>query len=318
MKVVFMGTPEFARAILAELVKSSHEIFAVVTGPDKPVGRKRKLTPTAVKAEAERHGLKVITAGSLRDGALRNTLADLNADLFVVAAFRILPPSLFDLPQRGAINIHASLLPKYRGAAPINWAIINGETETGLTSFFLKKKVDTGDMILQEKTSIASTDTYDSLHERLSRLAGPFTLKTLAAIESGRMTPVPQSDSQASPAPKIQPEDAEIDFDRPSVKVKDFIRGMATKPGAFTYFRGDKLKVHFAAATALTAPDKPSPGTIVSERKRLLVACGEGAVELLKVVPAGKKEMDGVSFINGFRPKTGESMGKAMGVRGEP
>ena len=307
MKIVFMGTPEFARAILEKLIDSDHEILAVVTGADKPAGRRRALTPTVVRKLAEEHKHPVLMPKSLKDDSLYQSLAALEADLFVVAAFRILPPRLFELPRLGAINIHASLLPKYRGAAPINWAIINGETETGLTSFFLKQKVDTGDMILQTKVTIAPTDTYDSLHDRLADLAGPFTLETLALIEKGKIRPIAQNDAVATPAPKIHPDDALIDFNQPSAKVANFIRGMATKPGAYTFFRGEKLKVHFARPSE-QKPGASTPGSILSNKKALLVQCHDSVVELTRVVPAGRKEMDGVSFINGFRPQAGESL----------
>jgi methionyl-tRNA formyltransferase len=310
MKIVFMGTPEFASAILVCLIESQHDIQAVVTGRDMPVGRNRVQTPTAVRRLAESHSLPVLTPRSLKDDDLYESLRALEADLFVVAAFRILPPRLFELPKFGAINIHASLLPRFRGAAPINWAIINGETETGLTSFFLRKKVDTGDMILQERTLIASTDTYDSLHRRLADLAGPFCLRTLDLIEQGRAGGERQDDSLASPAPKIQPEDARIDFGSPATKVAAFVRGMATKPGAFTGFRGQKLKVHFAQPSEITPVKAGPPGSLVPHKKRLLVQCGQGVVEFTRVVPAGKKEMDGISFLNGFRPTAGESFEK--------
>lgn len=316
MKLVFMGTPEFARAILVELAVSRHELAAVVTGPDKPAGRNRKLQPTEVRVEAERLGLPVITAGSLKSDVLREKLAAFNADLFVVAAFRILPPSLINLPRKGAINIHASLLPRYRGAAPINWALINGETETGLTSFYLKEKVDTGDMILRERVAIAPTDTYDSLHAKLSGLAGRFTLRTLDLIERGQTEAEAQDDTMATPAPKIQPEDARIDFGQPAERVHDFVRGLATKPGAFTVFRGNKLKVHRAAVVDEQPESGSTPGSLLPHKKKLLVACQPGTLELLRVVPAGKKEMDGGAFINGFRPQAGESFGQVFtGVR---
>lgn len=308
-----MGTPEFARAILSDLINSSHEILAVVTGQDKPVGRKRQMAPTVVRQLAEQHRLSVLTPGSLKDEELHRKLVSLGADLLVVAAFRILPPSLFELPKRGAINIHASLLPKYRGAAPINWAIINGEVETGLTSFFLRKKVDTGDMILQQKVAIASTDTYDSLHERLAELAGPFCLETLELIERGQDKPKRQDDTEASPAPKIQPADARIEFNQPSYRVADFVRGLATRPGAYAFFRSQKLKVHFAVPSDVSDDQRLEPGTIIPNRKKLLVQCRGSVVELTRVVPAGKKEMDGGSFLNGFRPQVGESFEKTNG-----
>jgi len=311
MKIVFMGTPGFARAILESLIDSDHEILAIVTGQDKPVGRKRVPTPTEVRQLAERHSLPVLTPPSLKDDELHRKLKELDADLFVVAAFRILPPRLFKLPRLGSINIHASLLPKYRGAAPINWAIINGEKETGLTSFFLKKKVDTGDMILQQRIEIATTDTYDSLHQKLAEMAGEFTLKTLDKIASGPGEPTSQTDSDASPAPKIEPADAAIDFDQPADKVAAFIRGMATKPGAYTFFRNQKLKAHMALVSDEAGLSDFAPGAIVLHKKKLLVRCANSVVELIRVVPAGKKEMDGVSFINGFRPQAGESFDKS-------
>ena len=310
MKIVFMGTPGFARAILESLIDSNHEILAIVTGQDKPVGRKRVPTPTEVRQLAERHSLPVLTPSSLKDDELHRQLKELDADLFVVAAFRILPPRLFNLPRLGSINIHASLLPKYRGAAPINWAIINGEKETGLTSFFLKKKVDTGDMILQQRTEIAITDTYDSLHRKLAEMAGDFALKTIELIANNPGEPTLQTDSDASPAPKIEPADAAIDFDQTADKVAAFIRGMATRPGAYTFFRGQKLKVHMAVVSDEASLSDAAPGVIVSHKKKLLANCHDSVVELTRVVPAGKKEMDGVSFVNGFRPKAGESFEK--------
>ena len=307
MKIVFMGTPEFARAILYVLIESSHQIVTVVTGADKPVGRRRVMTSTAVHEYAREHKLPVLTPSSLKDPNLRETLAGLDADLFIVAAFKILPPSLFELPKLGSINIHASLLPKYRGAAPINWAIINGESVTGLTSFFLKRQVDTGDMILQTKVPIAPNDTYDSLHDRLATIAGPFTLETLDLIARGETRPIPQDNTAATPAPKIQPEDALIAFDQPATRVASFIRGMATRPGAYTFFRGQMLKVHFGSVSEQMADSALPIGSMLPDRKALRVVCGSGIVELTKVIPAGKKEMDGVSFINGFRPVAGES-----------
>ncbi len=311
MKIVFMGTPEFASAILERLIDSNHDILAVVTGQDKPVGRKRVPTPTAVRVLADKNGLPVLTPKTLKSKKLYESLRALEADLFVVAAFRILPPSLFELPKLGSINIHGSLLPKYRGAAPINWALINGESETGLTSFFLKKTVDTGDMILQEKTSIAITDTFDSLYSRLAQMAGPFCLKTLDLIAAGSPSAVGQDNAEATPAPKIGPADAAIDFGRTNREVANFIRGMATKPGAYTHFRGRKLKMYMALPSEdHPAANETAPGQIIAHRKKLLVACAEGAIEVTWLVPSGKKEMDGGSFINGFRPTAGESFEK--------
>ena len=305
-----MGTPEFARATLACLCRSRHEVLAVVTGPDKPSGRGRKLLPAACRTEANEQGVRVLTPLSLKEAGLCDALEELDADLFVVVAFRILPKKLFVLPRYGSINVHASLLPKYRGAAPINWALINGETETGLTSFFLKVDVDAGEIILQEKIPIHEDDTYDSLSARLSELSGPFALKTIDLIESGDYVPLPQDESLATRAPKISPFDAMIDFGLPARRVRDFVRGMATRPGAYTYFRGTKMKVHACSVAETAAGRDGRPGTVLSAKKELVVQCDRSAVRLVRVVPEGRAEMDGVSFINGYRPQAGEVFGE--------
>jgi methionyl-tRNA formyltransferase len=315
MKVVFFGTPEFARRILAHLCDHpEYSVVCVVTGPEKQAGRGRKLLRTACHDEAIKRGLPVLTPHSLKDPTLASQLSEFKADLFVVAAFRILPPSLYNLPAKGSINIHASLLPAYRGAAPINWAIINGETETGLTSFFLKEAVDTGDMILQQIAPIHDDDTYDSLHDRLADMGGPFLIDTLAAIDSGAFEPVIQDDTKASRAPKIEPFDAMIDWGFPAEKVRNFVRGMATKPGAYSFFRGARLKVHGCAIAAETG-DSTRPGTILADKKRLLIQCNHSVVELTRVVPEGRGEIDGRSFINGFHPQPNELLGERSVAR---
>lgn len=305
-----MGTPEFARTPLACLCTSKHQVLAVVTGQDKQSGRGRLLMPTPCRQEAERRNLPVFTPISLDDNELYESLKALDPDLFVVTAFRILPEKLFNLPRLGSINIHASLLPKYRGAAPINWALINGEKETGLTSFFLKKKVDCGDMILQEKVAIADDDNFDSLYARLSEMAGPFLMKTLDIIESGQCRPLSQENVKASRAPKITPFDALIDFGFPAEKVRNFIRGLATRPGAYTFFRGGKVKIFAVALNDSPTDEHLRPGSVIHNRKKLLVRCDRSVIEILRLLPEGKKEMDGISFINGFKPQTGEVFGE--------
>ncbi|UCD63075.1 MAG: methionyl-tRNA formyltransferase [Candidatus Zixiibacteriota bacterium] len=310
MKIVFMGTPAFACPPLEALHQSTHEVLAVVTGPDKPAGRGKKLTPSEVSQLADRLGCETLKPVSLKDDAFQRRIEAMQPDLIVVVAFRILPKKLFSLPKHGSINIHASLLPRYRGAAPINWALINGETETGLTSFRLKSKVDTGDIILQEKAVIDPDDRYDTLYERLSRLAGPFLLRTIDIIESGRHAPAPQDESQASAAPKIGPFDALIDFGFPAEKVRNFIRGLSSKPGAYTSFRGRKLKILSCRLSPQQGPPGTRPGSIINTKKILLVQCAESAIELTSLIPEGKKQMDGSSFINGFKPQPGEILGK--------
>jgi methionyl-tRNA formyltransferase len=312
MNVVYMGTPEFARGPLDHLAHSRHRILAVVTGPDKPAGRGRHMLATPVKQHAQRLGLPVLTPASLKSDDLCARLAELNADLFAVVAFRVLPERLFTLPRLGSINVHASLLPKYRGAAPINWALINGDTETGLTSFFLKKDVDTGDMILQERTAIGEDETFDTLYARLSNLAGPFLVSTLDAIERGDRPVIPQDDRRACAAPKITPENAMIDFGFPAANVRNFVRGLATRPGAYTSARGKRLKVLACQPADITTNSDTRPGTILADRKRLVVQCRASALELTRVVPEGKGEMDGVSFINGARLQPGEVLGEPV------
>ncbi len=218
-------------------------------------------------------------------------------------AFRILPEQLYSLPKLGSINIHGSLLPKYRGAAPINWALINGESETGLTSFYLKEKVDTGDMILQESWPIEEADSYDSMSARLSSEAGPFLLRSLEAIEAGQKQIISQDDSLATPARKLKPEDGLIDFDRPAKVVHDQIRGMTSRPGAFSFYRGKKVKLIQARVVTDIESGQAEPGNLLPHRKRLLVQCQGSVLELLRLLPEGRKEMDAISFINGFRPQ---------------
>jgi methionyl-tRNA formyltransferase len=310
MKIVYMGTPAFACPTLRALHKSRHEIMAVVTGPDKPSGRGKKLRLTEVAVEARELGYDTLKPVSLKSDELCARIKALQPDLIVVVAFRILPKKLYTLPRLGSINVHASLLPRYRGAAPINWALINGENETGLTSFLLQKKVDRGDIVLQEKVSIDPEDNYDSLYDRLSKLAGPFAVRTADLIEKGGVQPVSQNDSEATGAPKITPFDALIDFGFPAEKVRNFIRGLSTRPGAFTYFRGKKLKILTCRVSFESGRKDTRPGTILKTKKTLLVQCADSAIELTSLIPEGKKQMDGTSFINGFRPELNEVLGE--------
>jgi methionyl-tRNA formyltransferase len=310
MKIVYMGTPAFAAPALETLAKSSHTVAAVVTGADKPSGRGKKIQPTPVKTKAQQLGIEVLTPDSLKSDRLFERLHEIDPDLIVVIAFRILPERIFELPDKGAINIHASLLPRYRGAAPIHWALINGEKETGLTSFFLKKKVDTGDLIFQQKIEINNDDNYDSLSQRMSQLAGPFLMETLNMIASGNLELKKQDEKQATPAPKLTPDNCLIDFGFPAVNVYNFIRGLSTTPGAYTYFREKKLKIYESRLSGENQSGRLDPGTIIPDKSRLLVQCAKSVVEILELVPEGRKPMDGRSFINGFQLKEGEMFGR--------
>jgi methionyl-tRNA formyltransferase len=321
MKIIYMGTPEFACLPLTCLHESKHEIVAVVTGPDERSGRGGRVVPTAVREKAKRLGLTVFTPISLKNDGLYESLQVLRPDLIVVIAFKILPEKLFTLPRFGSINIHASLLPKYRGAAPIHWALINGEKETGLTSFFLRKKVDTGDIIRQERVAITDDENYDSLSARLSELAGPFLLRTIDQIETNQVKSQQQQEQMATPAPKITPEDAMIDFGFPAERVRNFVRGLATVPGAYAFFRGMKVKI--LSCRVLQNEENAQgrsvgPGTILENKRMLLVQCADSVIEVLTVLPEGKRMMDGVSFLNGFKPKQGEGFGALLqGIEGK-
>ncbi|SYZ72671.1 Methionyl-tRNA formyltransferase [Candidatus Zixiibacteriota bacterium] len=309
MKVVFMGTPEFARRPLEHLYKNTgHDVVAVITGPDKPTGRGQKLTPTPVKETALALDIPVLTPDSLGDSGFLEKISLFRADIFVVVAFRILPEALFSIPRHGSINLHGSLLPKYRGAAPINWALINGETETGLSTFFLKKKVDTGDLIYQEKIAIGPEETFDELYLRMSTMAGPVLGRTLDLIESGRVTPIRQDNSLATPAPKLAPYDCTIDWGFPALNVINFIRGLSSVPGAFTYFRGKKLKILRAKPYSEPLPAKYEPGQIIPGKRRLLTAVAAGAVEITELVPEGKAKITGAEFVRGYRPEEREML----------
>lgn len=309
-----MGTPEFACKPLVSLIESHHELLAVVTGRDKPVRRGNKTQPTAVCREALDHSLTVFKPRSLKDKELYKSLERLKPDMFIVIAFKILPRKLFTLPRLGSINIHGSLLPKYRGAAPINWALINGEKETGLTSFLLNDKVDTGDIVLQEKVAIGDEETFDSLYARLSEKCGMFLLKTLEKLEDKNFRPIVQNHSKISPAPKITPENSMIDFGFPARNVFNFVRGLSSIPGAYTFFRGTRVKI-LGCAIVENDSDKetgsqPKPGTIIPHKKKLLIQCAESVIEVTKIMPQGKKTMDGGSFVNGYHPTEGECFGE--------
>lgn len=302
-----MGTPEFARRSLVYLHENSrHQILAVVTGPDKPAGRGRKLSPTAVKQTALELGLPVFTPLSLKDDSIIDEIGKIPADIYVVVAFRILPEKLYTIPPKGSINLHGSLLPKYRGAAPINWAIINGESETGLTTFMLRKKIDTGNIIFREKIDIGPEETFSELYDRMADRGGPVIEKTLDLIESGNFTLIEQDNRLATPAPKISAFDCLIDWGFPARNVVNFIRGMSAIPGAYTYFRGRKLKILRARESDHKLDTHSRPGKIIRDKNRLLVASAGSVVEITELVPEGKSKIDGNQFLRGYQPAENE------------
>jgi methionyl-tRNA formyltransferase len=302
MRIIFMGSPEFAIPSLEKLIQSKHEIVGVVTVQDKPKGRGRKVAKSPVKIFAEEHSLKTFTPVSLKDEEFVQSLRNLNSNLIVVVAFRILPEVVFTLPPLGTINLHASLLPKYRGAAPINWAIMNGESKTGLTTFYIRKKVDTGDLILQREIEILPEESFGELHDRLAQKGAEVLLETLDLIERGKVEPVRQDDAQATPAPKITPEHCRIDWSRSALEIKNQIRGLAPHPAAFTLFRGKILKI-FKTKVIGETPFSSDFGQVIKSdvKEELRVRTGKGILSLLEVQPEGKRKMSIGEFTRGYR-----------------
>jgi len=302
-----MGTPRFALPSLNELIRSRHQIVGVVTVPDKPQGRGQKLAESPVKAFAREHGLKILTPENLKDEEFIRELKRLNPDTILVVAFRILPEEVFTLPPLGTLNLHASLLPRYRGAAPINWAIINGETKTGLTTFYIRKKVDTGDMILQKEIDIGPDETFGELHDRMADLGAQMLLETIDLMERGEVKLIRQDDSLATKAPKITPEHCRIDWAGKASEIKNLIRGLSPFPGAYTLFRGKILKIFKADAIEETKYSENFGEIAESDiPKKIWIKTGCGLLSLLEVQPEGKKRMSGEEFIRGYRLISGE------------
>lgn len=304
-RIVFMGTPEFAVASLRAVHKAGYSINAVVTAPDKPAGRGRKITVSPVKKYALEHGLRLLQPEKLRDPDFTAALKELDADIFVVVAFRMLPETVWRIPRLGTFNLHASMLPQYRGAAPINHAIINGETSTGVTTFLIDKEIDTGMILLSRETEIAPDDDAGSLHDRLMKMGAALVVETVAGISDRSLTPVPQkfyTDDILKPAPKILPADTIIDWKKPAVKVHNLVRGLSPHPGATTMLRkGDNLIRLKVLATAMVNDIPGQPAAIsIKDKLRFMVYCGDGTIEILSLLPEGRKLMTASDFLRGF------------------
>ncbi len=301
MRLIFMGTPDFAVPSLQLLVDSGYAPVAVVTAPDKPRGRGLRLSPSPVKEVALAQGLPVLQPESVKDPAFAQAVKDLQADVQVVVAFRILPPEVYETARLGAFNLHASLLPAFRGAAPIHRALMAGAEETGVTTFFLKRQVDTGDMILQERIAIGPDETAGELHDRLMELGARAVLETVRRIEAGTADPIPQDDRRATPAPKIFPEQCRIPWERPATEVHNHVRGLSPHPGAWTHHGPDLLKIY------RTRPVEADglPGTVVESERRLIVACGSGGVELVEIQAGGRRRLPADTFLRGYRIEVG-------------
>lgn len=308
MKVVFMGTPEFAVPCLRALAESEHSVEAVFTQPDKPKGRGYKMIPTPVKSAAEEYGLPVYQPLSLRKGddaaESMKVLNDIAPDLIVVTAYgQILPKEILELPRYGCINIHASLLPKYRGAAPINWVILNGETQTGVTSMQMSEGLDTGDMLIAKSTEIGKNETYEELYRRLSDMGGEVLIQTINELEAGTLKPQKQDDSLSCYSPMIRKEMSALDFSKPAADVHNTIRGVT----GFAMLEGKRLKVYRSEVSDNIAPDAEN-GEIV-DTANFSVKCGDGRlVTFLEVQPEGKKRMRTEDFLRGKKLAKGEKL----------
>lgn len=299
-----MGTPQFAVASLNALIEAGCNIVAVVTAPDKPAGRGKKLSESAVKQYAVGKGLKVLQPEKLKNPEFLEELKALNADLQVVVAFRMLPEVVWNMPPRGTINLHASLLPQYRGAAPINWVLINGEKESGVTTFFLKHEIDTGDILFTEKVTLTGRETAGELHDRLMNKGAGLLVKTVKGVESGRYNEHPQSalleGVELRHAPKIFKEDCLIDWTQPAESIYNKIRGLSPSPTAYTVLNDKVLKI-YKAEYEITEPGIQPGGFISDNKTHLKFAARDGYVLLTEVQLEGKKQMDVVAFLRGVK-----------------
>ncbi|RZK91202.1 MAG: methionyl-tRNA formyltransferase [Pedobacter sp.] len=301
MKIVFMGTPDFAVASLSALKEAGLAIVGVVTAADKPAGRGQKLNESAVKKYAVENGLKVLQPLKLRDPAFLAELKALEADLFVVVAFRMLPEVVWNMPAKGTINLHGSLLPQYRGAAPINHVIINGETETGVTTFFLKQEIDTGDVIFSDSTEITPNETAGSLHDKLMVIGANLLVKTVKAIEAGDYTEVSQPESdELKSAPKIFKDFCKVDWNQPNQTVYNHLRGLSPYPTAFTVLNDKTLKI-FNAEMEDKEPGLATGGFLTDGKTYLKFATKDGFIKLTDVQYEGKKRMQIDEFLRGMR-----------------
>ena len=313
MRILFMGTPEFAIPSLKTMLEHGYNVVSVVTAPDKPQGRGQKVAPSPVKEFAVERSLPVIQPQQLKDPAFISAVSNLQPDLIVVVAFRILPPEIFKIPRLGSFNLHASLLPKFRGAAPINWAIIKGEDETGVTTFFLREKVDTGSILLQARVRIGRDDTAGELHDRLADLGAQVVLQTVRAIELGTAKPVAQNESGSSLAPKIFRENCEIDWRKPALHIHNFVRGLSPSPCAWTKHQGKVMRVYRTQLVEDSGHTGANEPGIIAEVTPSTVVVGtkSGLVALTEVQQEGRKRMGIAEFLRGYPLKVGDRFGKS-------
>ncbi len=307
MKVIYMGTPDFAVNTLEKIITAGHEVLAVVTQPDKPKGRGKAMQFTPVKEVAVAHDIPVYQPIKVRDEDFIEVLQELNPDIIVVAAFgQILPESILNLPKYGCVNVHASLLPKYRGAAPIQWSILDGEAETGVTIMYMEKGLDTGDMITKVVVPIEDVDTGDSLHDKLAEAGADLLVETLPLIESGDIQPEKQDDSLSCYAKMLSKDMGKIDFEKSAIELERLIRGMNSWPSAFTSYQGKTLKIF----EAQVVDGEGKPGEIIAvDKKSFTVMCGKKALRVMNLQLEGKKRMDTQAFLLGKSLTVGEMLG---------
>ncbi|MFT3903170.1 MAG: methionyl-tRNA formyltransferase [Niabella sp.] len=303
LRIVFMGTPDFAVASLDALIKAGCNVVAVITAPDKPAGRGMQLQQSSVKKFALQAGIPVLQPEKLRDETFLQSLRGLKADLQVCVAFRMLPEAVWDMPPMGTINLHGSLLPQYRGAAPINWAVINGEKETGVTTFKLKHQIDTGDILLKKAIPVEENDTAGTVHDKLMEIGAALVVETVKGLADGSLQETPQAVTSGTVlhhAPKIFTETCEINFDKPLKQVYDLVRGLSPFPTAFTILHGKKLKIYAASKDYNQQPE--SSGTYITDGTNYLAfACSDGYLQVSDVQLEGKKRMPVTDFLRGYR-----------------
>ncbi len=305
-RIIFMGTPEFAVATLDALIDAGMDVAAVITAPDRPAGRGKKLQSSAVKQRASQLGLPILQPEKLKDPAFIAELDRIDASLYMVVAFRMLPEVVWNEPALGTVNLHASLLPAYRGAAPINWAIINGERTTGVTTFRIQHEIDTGDILLQEEMPIGAEETAGELHDRMMHTGSQLMVRTVNGLFDGTLRPRPQSWPHTTPppiAPKIDSITCRINWDRSVREVHDLIRGMSPYPGAWCRLLVNDGSMHFKILRSRIggAPSDQRPGSVRIEHGSMWIACNDGMLEAIEVQPEGKRRMAAVEFLRGMR-----------------
>ena len=302
LSIVFMGTPEFAVGILDTIIKYNYEVVGVITAADKPAGRGQKIKYSAVKEYALEHNLKLLQPTNLKDEAFLSELKSLNANLQVVVAFRMLPEVVWRMPKLGTFNLHASLLPNYRGAAPINWAIINGETKTGVTTFFIDDKIDTGAMILNKEIGISPNENAGELHDRLMLLGSEAVAETLTLIEKGNVrTTIQQDNSEIKTAYKLNKENCKIDWTKPAVEIHNLIRGLSPYPSAWCFFKDNEQEwnVKIYDAKIISENHSYNIGSVITSKKEIKVAVKDGFIQILSIQFPGKKKMLSNELLNG-------------------